>query len=204
MYALPSTSTSSAPVPPQTKTGSRPIARIARTGEFTPPGRTAWARLNSSVLSFPALELVGEVEQADLLELSRGVERRALLHAGLGGDRVEDRVALLLGAAVGHREDRVGPVGVGRPLVAVRDAAEGGHPLAVLELLALGHLPDAHPVGAEAGPAVEEDRGHAAQQAALPHPGEVLEQLRLLDAQLPRRGRIRLGHHRHVALERAD
>src|SRR3954467_7630798 len=109
------------------KMGSRPIARIARTGEFTPPGRTAWARpnspLNSSVLSFPALELVGEVEEADLLELGRRVERRAVLHARLEGDRVEDRVALVLRAAVRHREDRVGPVGVGRSLVAVRDPA---------------------------------------------------------------------------------
>src|SRR3954452_23231015 len=124
-------STISAPSPRAMKIGSRPIARIARTGEFTPPGRTAWARSKSSVLSFPALELVGEVEKADLLELGRGVERRALLHAGVLGDRVEDGVALLLGAAVGHREDRVGPVLVGRPLVAVRDAAERRHPLAV-------------------------------------------------------------------------
>src|SRR4051794_34142964 len=157
------------------KTGSRPIARIARTGEFTPPGRSAWARLNSSVLSFPALEVVGEVEEADLLELRRGVERRALVHAGVLGDRVEDRVALLLGAAVGHREDAVGPVRVRRPLVAVRDAAERGHPLAVLELLALGHLPDAHAVRGEAGAAMEQDGGHAAQQPALLHSLEVVE-----------------------------
>src|SRR3954468_14474735 len=116
MYSLPSTSTSREPWPDAMKTGSRPIARIARTGEFTPPGRTAWARLNSSVLSFPALEVVGEVEEADLLELGRRVERRPLLHAGLRGDRVEDRVALLLGPAVGHREDAVGPVGIGRAL----------------------------------------------------------------------------------------
>src|SRR5918912_1414646 len=116
------------------KIGSRPIARIARTGEFTPPGSSARARSNSSVLSFPALELVGEVEEADLLELGRRVERRALVHAGVLGDRVEDRVALLLRAPVRHREDRVGPVRVGGPLVAVRDPAERGHALAVLEL----------------------------------------------------------------------
>src|SRR3954453_17619236 len=145
------------------KIGSRPIERMARTGELTPPGRTAWALLNSPVLSFPALEVVGEVEEADLLELGRRVERRTLVHAGVLGDRVEDRVALLLRAAVGHREDAVGPVRVGRPLVAVADAAERRHPLAVLELLALGHLPDAHAVRGEAGAAVEEDRGDAAQ-----------------------------------------
>src|SRR3954452_3694604 len=183
MYRLPSTSTISAPSPRAMKIGSRPIARMARTGEFTPPGRSAWARLNSSVLSFPALEVVGEIEEADLLELRRGVQRRALLHAGVLGDRVEDRVALLLRAAMGHGEDAVGPVRVGRPLVAVRDAAEGRHALAVLELLALGHLPHAHPVGAEAGAAVEEDRRDAPEQLALLHACEVLEQLGLVDAE---------------------
>src|SRR3954454_9912982 len=133
MYALPSTSTSSAPDPLATKIGSRPIERMARTGEFTPPGSTARARLNGSVLSFPALEVVGEVEEPDLLELRRGVERRAVVDPGLDRDRVEDRVAFLFRAAVGHREDRVGPVRVGRALVAVGDPAEGGHPLAVRE-----------------------------------------------------------------------
>src|SRR3954469_8592610 len=164
------------------KIGSRSIARIARTGEFTPPGRTAWARpnrsvlraaapLDGSVLSFPALEVVGEVEEADLLELGRRVERRALLHAGVRRDRVEDRVALLLRAAVGHGEDAVGPVGIGRPLVAVRDAAERRHPLAVLELLALRHAPHAHAVGGEAGAAVEQDRRDAPEQPAVLHRG---------------------------------
>src|SRR3954466_3553853 len=98
------------------KIGSRPIARIARTGEFTPPGSTARARLNSSVLSFPALEVVGEVEEADLLELGRRVQSRAVVDRGLLGDGVEDGVALLLRAAVRHREHRVGPVGVCRAL----------------------------------------------------------------------------------------
>src|SRR3954469_2799230 len=197
MYRLPSTSTISAPSPRAMKIGSRPIARMARTGEFTPPGSSARARSNSSVLSFPALEVVGEVEEADLLELGRRVERRALVHAGVLGDGVEDRVALLLRAAVRHREDAVGPVRVGRPLVAVRDAAERGHPLAVLELLALGHLPDAHAVGREAGAPVEEDRRDAAQQLALLHAGEVLEQLGLVDAELVGGRPVWLGDHRH-------
>src|SRR4051794_7373346 len=164
MYSLPSMSTSREPCPLATKIGSRPIERIARTGEFTPPGSTARARLNGSVLSFPALEVVGEVEEPDLLELGRGVERRAGLDGGLRGDRVEDCVALLLRAAVRHREDRVGPVRVGRPLVAVRDAAEGRHPLPIRQLLALRYAPHAHAVCAEAGAAVEEDRRDAAQQ----------------------------------------
>src|SRR3954467_3667917 len=107
MYDRPSTSTSSGPDPDAMKIGSRPIERMARTGEFTPPGSTARARLNSSVLSFPALEVVGEVEEADLLELGRGVESRAVVDGGLHGDRVEDGVAFALRAPVRHREDRV-------------------------------------------------------------------------------------------------
>src|SRR3954454_13549456 len=184
MYDRPSTSMSSAPSPLATKIGSRPIERIARTGELTPPGSTARARSNSGVLSFPALEVVGEVEEPDLLELGRRVERRAVVDAGLGGDRVEDRVALVLRAPVRHREDGVGPVGVGGALVAVRDAAERGHALAVLELLTPRAPPHAHAVGREAGAAVEQDGRDAAEEAALAHPLEVLEQLRLRDAQL--------------------
>src|SRR3954463_3281833 len=149
-WRLPSTSSSSAPSPRATKIGSRPIERIARTGELTPPGGSSRARRYSSadlkrgaqpgrwpgehgslflsVLRFPLLVLVREVEKAGLLELGRGVERAPVLDAGEFGDRVEDGVALILGAAVGHGEDRVGPILVGRPLVAVRDAAEGRHP----------------------------------------------------------------------------
>src|SRR3954454_16105846 len=181
MYDRPSTSTSSAPAPLATKIGSRPIERIARTGEFTPPGSTARARSNSGALSFPALEVVGEVEEPDLLELGRRVERRPVVDAGLEGDGVEDRVALLLRAPMRHREDGVGPVGVGRPLVAVRDPAERRHALPVLELLALRDPPHPHPVRAEARAAVEEDRGHAPQEAAVAHPLEVVEELRLRD-----------------------
>src|SRR3954462_13923067 len=192
MYDRPSTSTSSAPAPLAMKIGSRPIERIARTGELTPPGSTARARSNSGVLSFPALEVVGEVQEPDLLELGRRVERRAVIDAGLGGDRVEDRVALLLRAAVGHREDGVGPVRIGRPLVAVRDAAEGGHAPAVVELLAGGHLPHSHPVRRETGAAVEQDRGHAPEEAALAHALEMPEKLVLGHAELSCRGGVRL------------
>jgi hypothetical protein len=41
---LPSTSVISAPEARSMKIGSRPIARIARTGELTPPGSTCTAR----------------------------------------------------------------------------------------------------------------------------------------------------------------
>src|ERR1017187_478002 len=110
------------------KIGSRPMARIARTGELTPPGITCRARLysaaervsvnavigpagealesatSSSVRALPLLEVLGEVEEADLLELRRGVQRRALMDPGLIGDRVEHRVALFLRAPVGDRK----------------------------------------------------------------------------------------------------
>src|SRR3954470_6431104 len=193
------------------KIGSRPIWRIARTGELTPPGRTCWARRKRSVIviplcsavpfdryapirnsrssrvgSFPSGVVLGEVVEANLLVLGRGVEGGALVrsHPALGGDRVEDRVALLFRAAVGHREDAVGPVLVGRPLVAVGDAAEGGHATADLEDLLLRHLPDAHAVGGEAGPAVVEDRGDAAEDLAVDHLAQPLEQLLGRDSEL--------------------
>src|SRR5436190_10102537 len=117
--------------------GSRPIERMARTGELTPPGsrpvvraysrfepasvsgmvmaasfpdraplrrparppRDRQARpavLASGVLALPAPEVVGEIQEADLLVLGRGVQRRPLLDPGSLGDRVQDRVALLL------------------------------------------------------------------------------------------------------------
>src|SRR3954462_6684041 len=150
MYDRPSTSTSSAPAPLAMKIGSRPIERIARTGELTPPGSTARARSNSGVLSFPALEVVGEVEEPDLLELGRRVERRAVVDAGLGGDRVEDRVALVLRAPLRHREDGGGPVGGGGARGEVREAAERGHALPVLEPFAHRDPPHAHAIGREA------------------------------------------------------
>src|SRR5829696_3440459 len=135
------------------KTGSRPTCRIARTGEFTPPGRTFSARRYSSadrsklgMLGLPGGVLLGEIPEADLLVLGRGVESGAVVgaHPALLGDRLEDRVALLLGAAVGHGEDAVGPVLIGRPLIAVGDAAKGRHMASGLHDLRLGNLPDAH------------------------------------------------------------
>src|SRR5262249_3043842 len=44
MYLLPSTSVIIAPSPCATNTGSTPTLRHARTGEFTPPGITCFAR----------------------------------------------------------------------------------------------------------------------------------------------------------------
>src|SRR3954463_12137100 len=101
------------------------MARTARTGEFPPPGRTRRARSYSAaerasrrdatgraavprpsdtgVLALPGLEVVREVQEPDLLELRARVERGAALDAvEAPGDRIEDGVALLLGAPVGH------------------------------------------------------------------------------------------------------
>src|SRR3712207_8970219 len=103
---------SSAPRPRSMKIGSRPIERIARTGELTPPGRRSTARayssaervsrkeavgevltaLDAGVLALPVTEVVREVQEADLLELGRAVQRGAVAHLGdRAGDRVEDR-----------------------------------------------------------------------------------------------------------------
>jgi hypothetical protein len=43
-YSLPSTSRMMGPEPDSMKIGSRPIERIARTGELTPPGMSRAAR----------------------------------------------------------------------------------------------------------------------------------------------------------------
>src|SRR3954464_11842811 len=132
-------------------------------------------RRSLGVRRLPLLELLGEVQEPDLLELGRRVERGALADAGVLGDRREDRVALLLRPPVGHREDRVRPVLVGGALVAVRDAAERRHAAPDLADALLRDLPDAHAVGAEAGAAMEEDRGDAPQDPALLHALEVLD-----------------------------
>ena len=47
-YSLPSTSRSQAPLPEAMNRGVPPTALKARTGEFTPPGVTRWARSNQS------------------------------------------------------------------------------------------------------------------------------------------------------------
>src|SRR3954453_20116433 len=163
-YRFASTSISSAPSPRATKIGwSRPIERMARTGEFTPPGISSSARRYNSaerpsppangsdtrVLALPLGVVVGEVVQADLLVLGRRGQDRAIVPVELVlvGDPVEDRVALLLGAPVGHREDGVRPVRIGGALVAVRDPTDRGHLAADLEHPVLGNSPHAHTVG---------------------------------------------------------
>src|SRR5258707_14086759 len=105
------------------------------------------------MLSLPLGVVVGEVVQPDLLVLSRGIEGGAVLrtHAAIRGDRVEDCVALFLRTAVGHSEDAVGPVLVGRALVAGGDATEGGHALARRRDLLVGYLQDDPAVVSEPG-----------------------------------------------------
>ena len=74
----------------------------------------------------------------------------------------------------------------------------------MLEDLLVGHLPHAHAVRREAGAAVVEDRGDAAQQPALLHPGEVVEEALLGHPELGGGGRVGFRDDRHVALQRAD
>ena len=49
-YSLPSASVTYGPLPETMKRGVPPTAPNARTGEFTPPGVTAWPRANHSAL----------------------------------------------------------------------------------------------------------------------------------------------------------
>src|SRR3712207_1893684 len=97
-------------------------------GRGTSVGEASGARgappAASPVPALPLLEVLGEVEHPHLLELGRRVEGGTVGDPGLLGDGVEDRVALLLRAAVGHGEHRVRPVLIGWTLVAVRYAAE--------------------------------------------------------------------------------
>src|SRR5256885_11651880 len=64
------------------------------------------------------------------------------------------------------------------------------------------HAPDAHAVGAEAGATVEQDRGHAAQQAALDHAVQVLEQALHRYADLADRKSTRLNSS-HLVISNA-
>src|SRR4051794_3150868 len=116
------------------KIGSRPTARMARTGLFTPPGNTPTARSKSScerswrnaspstrsaISRLPGGIVGREIVKAHLLVLGRRVERRPVVAVQPADTRnaVEHRVAFLLRAAVRHREDTVGPVGVGRAAI---------------------------------------------------------------------------------------
>src|SRR4029077_15635726 len=166
---------SSAPRPDAKKIGSRPTDRIARTGLLTPPGISPRARSKSScerswrrtspsarsaISGLPLGIVLGEVPKPDLLVLGRGVERRTILTfqpANLR-DAVEHRVALLLRTPMRHREDAVGPVGIGGPPVAMRPTPDRGHARADGRDLILGHLPDSHSVRRKAGAAVEQNR----------------------------------------------
>src|SRR3982750_686116 len=99
MYFAPSASHTCAPLPRAMKRGVPPTARKARTGEFTPPGITRWARSNNSAL----------VDTARAPDPGRVVGHR-FLHAGFAAALL----VLLAGRqrpeeAVGHDAAHAGP-----------------------------------------------------------------------------------------------
>src|SRR5262249_2414566 len=120
---------------------------ICRTGE----------RLRASrreVLAAPLVPLVGEVAHAGLLVLLDRPEEGVVVDTGLGLDGGDGLLAVAGVVAVHHREDRVRPVLVRRPAVAVAHEGEAGHARAHLLELLVGDGPDAHRVGLVAGAAV--------------------------------------------------
>src|SRR5918998_6013447 len=98
---------------------------------------------DAGVEPLPGLHLRREVAHPRLLVLAGGVEGEPLGDAALGGHRVQNVLALLDAAPVDHGEDRVGPVLVGGPLVAVGDRLVVGEHVADLVNAVFGHLPDA-------------------------------------------------------------
>src|SRR6185312_11526501 len=83
---------------------------------LTPLGACSDRLELGGVAPLPLLGVGAEVDEARLLPLLRRVQHHPLVEAGLGRDRVEHVLALLLRAPVRHREQVVRPVRVGRPL----------------------------------------------------------------------------------------
>src|SRR6185503_4926900 len=89
MYFAPSASQTCAPLPRVKKRGVPPTARKARTGEFTPPGVTFWARSKSS--TFRVIEERSETRSSGF-HIGRPEERRD--HRQCIGAGVEQRLAV--------------------------------------------------------------------------------------------------------------
>src|SRR5690242_5624968 len=92
------------------------------------PGVSARARATSitarstrgrEVRGAPVVPVVGEVAHTRLLVLLHRPQQRVLVDTGLGVDRGDGLLAVARVLAVHHREDRVGPVVVRRPAIAV-------------------------------------------------------------------------------------
>src|SRR6478752_908345 len=140
-------------------------ARTRSTSIGPTPGRSAVEA--REVLLAPAVPLGRVVAHAGLLVLLDRPEQRVLVDPGLVADRGDGLLALARVLAVHHREHRVRPVLVGRTAVAVAHEREARHLRPDLVELALGHGPDAHGIGLEAGVTVVHHRGEPAHQLAF-------------------------------------
>src|SRR5215210_2523488 len=159
---------------------------------------------DARIEAFPGLHLGREVAHPRLLVLAGGVKGGVICEARLLGHRCEDVLALLDGAAMDHGEYGVGPVFVGGTLVAVGDGLVVGERVAHLVDAFVGHPPDPHGVGPEAGLAMVEDRGEAAHDLAVAQIVGPLQELLVGEADLPSPQIERTRRQRYVLLEGPD
>src|SRR5919107_19462 len=158
----------------------------------------------AGVKALPGLHLRRKVTHPRLLVLAGRVERGVVRKARLLGHSGEHVLALFHAAAVHHGEHRVGPILVGRALIAVGDGLVVGEGVAHLVDTLVGHPPDAHRVGPEARLAVVEHGGEAAHDLAVPQVVGPLQKLLVREADLTApqvEGTRRQGH---VLLQRLD
>src|ERR671911_1191524 len=197
------------PVSPVTIPASNAAKRATSNAALNKEGFLARSLIPEStqdagVEALPSLHLGREVAHPRLLVFAGGVEGGVVCKSRLLGHCPEYVLAFLDGAAVDHGEDRVGPVFVGRPLVAVGDGLVVGERVTYLVDALVGHPPDTHRVGPEAGFAVVEDGGEAAHDLAVAQVVGPLQELFVGETDLPSPQVERTRRQRDVLLEGDD
>src|SRR5918994_283589 len=197
------------PVSPVTIPASNAAKRATSNAALNKEGFLARSLIPESaqdacVEALPGLHLGREVAHPRLLVLAGGVEGGGVCEARLLGHRCEYVLAFFDAAAVDHGEDGVGPVLVGRPLVAVGDGLVVGEGFAYLVDALIGHPPDPHRVGPEAGLAVVEDGGEAAHDLAGAQVVGPFQKLLVGETDLPSPQVERTGRKRNVLLKGPD
>src|SRR5919112_576421 len=158
----------------------------------------------AGVEALPGLHLRRKVTHPRLLVLAGRVERGVVRDARLLGHSGEHVLALFHAAAVHHGEDRVGPILVGRALIAVGDGLVVGEGVAHLVDTLVGHPPDAHRVGPEARLAVVEHGGEAAHDLAVPQVVGPLQEVLVREAHLTTPQIEGTGRQGYVLLQSPD